>query len=343
MDTQWTIKTNGDPLGAVRGFMTSVWSQANLDGMLVLSNGAEHAVSQPRLIDEPAGLEEVNPFKPLMTVNAARLIPEMIQDHPQARLGAMLRPCEMRALVEMVKHDSFSLEGFLTVSVDCLGTYPLDEYKWRAARKDASGGPAAEPLQFARQGGIVAYRYRSACQVCQSPEAQGADLNIHVIGLPVRQHILVSARDEPTAGRLRLDAVADKPASPELVEQHSHVLARLSERHQRTMERVTQSLGEVMPHSVEALIDQLENCGSCQRCMNVCPICSVDYPVRDAQGRYERQSIVRWLVSCAGCGMCEQACTSHLPLSAIFGHIREVLSEELDYMPGRSWEGTLPL
>ena len=36
--------------------------------------------------------------------------------------------------------------------------------------------------------------------------------------------------------------------------------------------------------------------------MNVCPICEVDRPARGADGKYARQDVMRWLVSCASCG-----------------------------------------
>ncbi len=40
----------------------------------------------------------------------------------------------MRALTEMTKHASFNLDNLLTISVDCLGTLPADEYQWRLER-----------------------------------------------------------------------------------------------------------------------------------------------------------------------------------------------------------------
>jgi Fe-S oxidoreductase len=108
------------------------------------------------------------------------------------------------------------------------------------------------------------------------------------------------------------------------------------------MARVSESLGELVPRDFNALLAQFEKCGECQRCMSVCPICSVDFPQREEDGSYPPQAIMRWLVSCAGCGMCEQACAYHLPLSAIFGNIREKLREELGYTAG-DWNSTLPL
>ena len=350
MSIRWIIPTSGDPLGAVQRLIRAIWSQAGLDGILVSTPGSDESTSKPRLIDDPAELGKVNPFKPVMTMNAARLVPEMIDEHPGAPLAALLRPCELRALVEMVKHGSFKIDNLLTVSVDCLGTFPLEEYHWRAARKEskAQGGFGRDALQFARQGGIMAYRYRPACQVCESPGAQNADLNLNVFGLPVRQVILVQARDAAAANRLGLQALegvralGDNRADQQLVQQHERTLAKAIERHRRTMERITQGLGEILPQGVDGLVKQLEDCGSCQACMNVCPICSIHTPKRDEEGHYLRESVIRWLVSCAGCGMCEQACPTHLPLGAIFGYIRNKLDEELNYTPGRSLEEVLP-
>jgi len=342
MDTLWTLETHGDPLGAVRDLMQAVWVQSGLDGMLVPLNGNGQASTKPHLLENPAQLEEVNPFKPLMMENASRQVPRLRAERPDARLGALLRPCEMRALIEMVKHDSFDLEGFLTVSVDCLGTFPADEYEWRAARKESSDSLTQETIQFVKQGGILAYRYRSACQMCVSPEARSADLNINILGLPARQHILVRARNEATAERLKLDAVTDGVADPHSVTQHERVLARITERLNRTMERVTQGLGELLPQNIDAIVEQLEGCGACQGCMQACPICAVDFPNRDESGHYLAADVRRWLVSCAGCGMCEQACPTHLPLSTIFRSIREKLSAELGYVPGLSLDEPLP-
>lgn len=342
MTTKWMVKTHGDPLGAVQELIQDIWTLAKLDGVLLPANDSEDILAHPRLANDPASLKYTNPFKPLMTMNAAGLIPKMVKENPQASLGALLRPCEMRTLIEMGKHNGFKLDRFVTICVDCLGTVPVDEYQWRAARKGAVGKLADDTLQFARQGGIADYRYRSACQTCASPEASGADININILGLPVRQSLLVNTPEGQNAARFQLDRITDGPATPDLVEQHTYVVERMVARHQNTMERVSQHLGELLPQDIGALIDKLENCGQCQVCMNVCPICSVDFPRRDAENHYQRQDITRWLVSCSGCGICEQSCSSHLPLSIIFGHIRSLLAEEYAYIPGRSIDEPLP-
>lgn len=355
MNSQWTLETHGDPLGEVRDFISKIWSETDLDGMLVTMNGGDVAKATPRYINDVGSISKINPFKPLMEINAARFVPGILAKNPKSRVGALLRPCEMRALIEMTKHAPIKIDNLLTISVDCLGTLPADEYQWRLDRASKNfpteGAKSAgihdklarEALRFARQGGIIPYRYRSACQVCSSPAANQADININVLGLPVRQRIMVSVSKSSIAEALHIDTLVAGKADQGLSLQHESVIVRMCERHQRTMERVILGLGNTIPADVDAVIHQLESCGECQKCLDVCPICSVDRPARSADGHYDRMGVMRWLVSCAGCGMCEQACLNHLPTSAIFTHIRHSLDEQWNYVPGRSVDEPLPV
>jgi formate dehydrogenase subunit beta len=354
MGKYWSLDTHGDPLGKVREFVRRIWLDLNLDGMLVTVSSDEYHAT-PRFVTDVSMVEQINPFKPLMEINAARLVPRLLQEHPNSKVGAVLRPCEMRAMIEMAKHAPFNTDNLLTICVDCLGTLPADEYQWRLDRMERntpneetntpepSDELAREALSFARQGGIVPYRYRSACQVCTTPAATLAQINIHVLGLPVRQQVLVTVGDLSEDTLLPIQKLNDGKPEDDLVFQHERLLAKMNERHLRTMDRLNQALGGLLPVDVDAVIRVLESCGDCQNCMNVCPICSVGKPQRTFDGHYERKSVVRWLISCAGCGMCEQACPNHMPVSTLFAHIRRQLAEEWDYVPGRAIGEHLPV
>ncbi len=343
MNEQFLLETQGNPLGRLQNFMQAIWQEAPLEGMLVPMNGNGGGSMAPALIKDKEDLGQVNPFRPLMTENAARRLPALLKENPDQQLGALLRPCEVRALIEMVKHNGFRPDHLLMLSVDCLATYDVEDYGWRAERKRQGGKLSDEALQFARQGGISPYRYRSACQVCYSPEARGADVNIRVLGLPVRRVMLVQARDEQTADRLRLGRLTDGPASLDFIAQHNRLVEKLEAHRQQTRQRLCDELGSLLPRDAAALVEQFEACADCQRCMEVCPICAVDFPQRDASSHYEEGDICRWLVSCAGCGMCEQACPRNQPLGLIFGRIREQLLAETAYVPGRDYLEPLPI
>ena len=350
MDGQWTLETHGDPLGRVRNLIKVIWLKSDLHGMLVTLDEGNGAHAVPRYITDVAVIDTINPFRPVMEVNAARRIPGILAEHPRVRVGALLRPCEQRALTEMAKHISIDLDRLLTISVDCLGTLPADEYQWRRERiqkglpqAETTDDLAQEALKFARQGGIIPYRFRPACQVCASPAATDADINLYVLGLPVREEILVSIREPRVAGELGLDSYANGKAEDTAIFQRERILAKMGERHARHMQMVSQSLGSLLSVDVDGLILRLEACGDCQACLDACPICSVDRPARDADGHYDRQAVMRWLVSCAGCGMCEQACPEHLPTAAIFTHLRQQLDEQWSYTPGHSVDEPLPI
>ena len=315
----YQLKTRGDPLETVSRFIARIWEAAGLDAMVLPpTDGAHEAV-----VERPDDIGRLNPFQPLMLTNTAGLLPELLEQRPDDRIGILLRPCEMRALQELSARGTLRSERLLTICVDCLGTFPRDEYDWRLKRKGAGQGLAREALQFAPQGGIAAYRYRAACQVCRSPGAEGADINIGVFGLPVRQSVLVQTRN----GHVDMAALTDGTAAPGLVARREQVLSKLNERHGRTRERVLTGLADVLPADVGALVDQFEACGDCQSCMQACPLCTTGFPQHGADGRYQTQAVMDWLVSCAGCGMCEQACPDHRPLALIFSHVRRQLEE----------------
>lgn len=343
MIAHWKVNTFGDPLCSVQTILEHIWRQAGLQGMLIPSSNGGLGMTKPRLIQDPAELAHLNPFRPVMTLNAARLIPALLDEHPGEKLGILLRPCELRALIEMVKHRPLALDRLLTISVDCLGTFPPDDYLWRVERKGSADLLTDESLRFARQGGILAYRYRAACQFCASPFTAGAQVNIGVLGLPVRQYLVITTRDDHIAEQIRVQAIPATRAEQKVVDQRERLLARLDEQHSRTRERVLVGLADYLPVDVDSLIQQFNQCGSCNACMLVCPICAVDFPRAGEDQKYLRQDVMRWLVSCAGCGMCELACPEHRPLTVIFTHLREQLTGALDYTPGISIDQGLPI
>jgi len=93
------LKTKGDPLGTVHRFVRDVWQAAGLEALIVPPN----AKGQIHILTDPAGLGDVNPFQPLMLMNMAKVIPDVLKEHKDGRAGVLLRPCEMRALTEITE------------------------------------------------------------------------------------------------------------------------------------------------------------------------------------------------------------------------------------------------
>jgi len=115
-----------------------------------------------------------------------------------------------------------------------------------------------------------------------------------------------------------------------MMEQRGQIIAKLLQRSSNTRQRLADSLEGILPRDVDGLVKQFETCGECRECFESCLFCAADYPSRDAFGIYSREQVKEWMISCAGCGMCEQACPNHLPLVTIFNQIREQLIEPLE-------------
>ncbi len=208
--------------------------------------------------------------------------------------------------------------NLLSIGVDCLCTFPPEEYQRRARELGGPDELTHEALLFARQGGIAPYRYRSACQMCAQPIPEGADVTIGVLGLSAGQAVLVSAHDARTAERLHLSAITDGEAPPAMVARREQLRATLAERHERVRERTIRALANV-PLTMEALVAHLRQCAPCDACLQACPV----YANQLADPRLTVRS---WLEACSGCGMCEQACPRGMPLAAIISHIHGQLS-----------------
>jgi hypothetical protein len=47
----------------------------------------------------------------------------------------------------MRKHKPLPTDKLLTICVDCLGTYPIEEFQWRSSRKGSAEGLSWEALK----------------------------------------------------------------------------------------------------------------------------------------------------------------------------------------------------
>lgn len=319
MNAYLKLNTHGDPLTIISKFIQALWLTEKLDLMIVAPDGHGH------IMESPEEVSRANPFHPLMEVNLAGLVAKTVEQQAGKRIGILLRACELRALQALAARGSFNADNILTICVDCLGTYPLEEVKWREERLALTKNISDETLRFAPQGGIAAYRYRPACQVCINPGATAGMVNVGVIGLPVRQEVLVYVKAE----LLDLMGITDGQADANLILKREKMLERINERHQRTRENMIDDLESNLPGNIDMLLDHLQACGGCHLCMDVCPMCSIDYPRMAEGGRLVKEDVINWLVSCAGCGMCEQTCPKDLPLMAIFNRIRNQLTKDL--------------
>ena len=323
MKTSWILETDGNPLGTVRQFLLELWPYASLSGMLIPVYQANGTQVKSAFVDDPGQLGQSDPFAPVISGNSAKLAPAAAVGHPKGMLGAVFRSCEARAFDWMAEQKKLDPSRWLVIGVDCLASFPGAEFEWRVSKAGSVERLTREALRFARLGGIAPYRYRHACQMCATPASDGADLRIELLGLPVKQVVLITTKNQDIAKKLRLQELTDGMAPATLVARREATLTVLAGRRRRALDRMVQALAADAPTEADAFLEHLANCVPCSECLQACPVYMCDFFPGDTDAE-SMQAARQWLKACVSCGMCEDVCPRHLPLMAIINRINMV-------------------
>ena len=187
--------TNGDVLAAVRSFLKSMLETRLVEALYVPMQVPGGSVA-PALVTDPARLDQANPLAPVMGINGARAVSAITGKKSPARIGVVLRSCEIRALYELVKLQQASLDDVTVISLDCPGTFELGDV---AHHRDTIQLKLGEYLSAAQEGRAPSFdglELRQACQMCDKPLPDHADIALHLFGVDVSMGIPVVMGDE---------------------------------------------------------------------------------------------------------------------------------------------------
>ena len=85
-------------------------------------------VVMPTLVTDPEHLDGTDPLAPAFPMNSAKIVSRLTRKSMGGKLVAVLRPCEIRAFVELVKLKQGRMEEVVLVGIDCLGSYRNADY-----------------------------------------------------------------------------------------------------------------------------------------------------------------------------------------------------------------------
>jgi len=358
-----------DVKGSINGFLRDILEKGLVHALLVPQEVPSGDNVVQTLVRDPETLNRANPLSPVMGVHSSRIISRMTKREPNSqKVAVVLKPCEWRALVELVKLKQASLENLVIIGMDCPGTFPIKHYK-KMIEEGAS--PSWELLKILEWKEGEDSALRPACQVCEHFTPQGTDITIGLFGMDLGNEILIAANTEEgerILSGLKLESHKEgtdksyegKNKREDAIEK---IGARRIKKRDEWFEEVQKEIG-----SPDRLLAFFSTCIKCHNCMGACPICYCrECFFESPTFEFEADRYLKWaekkgaikmptdtllfhltrmnhmLLSCVGCGVCEEACPNDIPIFKVFRMFGHTVQQIFKYVPGKDLEEELPL
>lgn len=353
-----------NPLNSLQGFFKTLLQEGEINGLLVPQHLPMRDVVMPTLVTDPEKINGVDPLAPVFPFNAAKMASRLTKKPTGERLAAVLRPCEIRAFIELVKLKQGSMDEVVLVGIDCLGAYNNIDY----SRFAAEGGTESS-VRFCRNAlagkgtAVEDFDVTSACKACEHPIPENADVLIGLVGVDTNDHLLVKANTEK--GEALLEKVK-LPAAKEPDGRKGAIDSLIAER-VAYRDQMFADTSEAT-NSIEKLTTYLANCVNCYNCRVACPVCYCKECVFVTDVfEHESSQYFRWAkrkgiikmptdtvffhitrldhmsLACIGCGQCSNACPNNIPVMELFRTASNHTQKAFDYEPGRSVEDEPPM
>jgi formate dehydrogenase subunit beta len=354
-----------NPVAAVKSLLNKVIDAESVGGVLVQSHLPAKGPPMPTLITDSDKLDRADPFAPAFPINAAKMAARLTHGRSGQTVAAVLRPCEIRAFIELVKLNQGSREDILIIGFDCLGAFDNRTYRQFLAEDD----PEQSTLGFlGKVGGNKeapkGFELAGACVVCEYPEPKGADIIIGLAGIDLHKELPIIAATP--AGEALLNSLG-LSAMPEGEGERREALDAIVEKRTAARDEMFEETACSIA-SMEGLADYLSGCVNCYNCRVACPVCYCkecvfvtdvfDHKPWQYMGWAKRRGslkmptdtlfyhltrLAHMSTSCIGCGQCSNACPNDVPVMELFKTVAAKIQAGFEYSPGRSLEEPPPL
>lgn len=355
---------NKNPVTALQGFLKKLLQDKDIKALLVARRLPIKNAVMPALITDPEKINEADPLAPAFPLNAAKMAAKISRRPLDGKVAVVLRPCEIRAFIELVKLKQGSMDEVILVGVDCFGAYGNIDYP-RFAGEDGVGSTLKfyENAMSGKGTAFEDFDLSPACRACEWPVPENADILVGLLGLDADDHLFVKANTSD--GEALLDKM-DLPKAKEPERRNEAIEALIADRiayRDQMFEETGQATSDL-----NKLTGYLANCVNCYNCRVACPVCYCKECVFVTDVfDHESSQYLRWAerkgmlkmptdtaffhltrlahisLSCIGCGQCSNACPNNIPVMEIFRTIAAGTQKAFGYEAGRSPEDEPPL
>jgi formate dehydrogenase (coenzyme F420) beta subunit len=341
------------------GFFKGMLENDAVDAVLVPMAQTKKGV-RLTLVTSAANTAQADPFAPVAAVSGAKIASSLTSRPSGRQVAIVLRPCEIRAVVELAKLKQVNLDDVLLIGMDCLGRYENTDF----AKFQEQGGTSESFLEKALTGktSMPDFDIIGACKICEFPAADNVDMRLCAIGAG-NGDVFIEAITEKGEKALQNSGLkpGETPAG-----RNEAVKKLVAVRTEARDKKFAEFRADA--NSFEALADKLSACVNCYNCRVACPVCYCKECVfitdtfrhtgeqfmmwADQSGMlkmpndtlfYHLTRMTHMSLFCVGCGQCTSACPNGIDLMPLFRTCADKTQARFNYQAGRSVDEEQPM
>lgn len=353
MDQALIIKKNSE--SGLIDFLTFLLKNDKVSGVFTLRKTKKPGDIEYAFITDPKLLQDAVPLHPFLPVNAGKVLSE-IGDLEKPAV-AIIKPCELRSFIELVKRSQGKLENFLLVSYTCGGAFTF-----KTAIDDKKSPKLLPDYWKAVATGKDFDDIREMCKACDFFIPLNADITVSLWGTNTDTCRMFLHTEK---AKSMAEGFNDGQVKEEELDRST--LDKTVKKRKEFKEKLFNQIN-IQDTGLDGLIDVFGKCIGCHACSRVCPICycvlcdfesaTYDYDSDVMTSELTRKGGLRlppdtvlyqigrlshMSFSCIGCGQCTEVCPVDIPVSVIFRKNGEKVAEIFDYIPGRDVEEQVPV
>ncbi len=307
------------------------------------------------LMDDISIIDQSNPIPPVMPVQGAKALKSLTRKgNGILNIATIMRPCEIRATIELTKLNQVNLDKITLISYDCPGAVPMSGYNNLPDQMEDIFQTALSEKNFESD------KMKDVCEMCVDFSNVASDLHFGFAGTDDIYLIPNSEKGQSALDKLDL-------STTENLTEWNNTITKIKEIKSQNKARIYE---EVQPtvEGLDALLKTYEKCIGCHNCQSACPICycrqcyfdsatskqTADYLQAKAEQRggiaFPRDKVMfqvgrmsHMSLSCVSCGQCMDACPVDIPVGKIFSFVGSQTQDTFEYNAGDSASEAIPL
>ena len=279
-----------------------------------------------------------------------------------------MKACEIRAIVELTKFLQVKLDNLYLIGIDCPGTFEVPDYA-KMVQEGKGGEKLTKGIAAGHGKGGVLLRLRD---MLSEPPARCVNiLSLRqtscskLFGYQADQEIGIEIGEklEKEIEEKGILSFSERRS----LQRRTEVVGKVIAERTKKRDAIFQEF-KGMVKDLRSFLDRFSTCVRCHNCMVACPICYCKECVfKTAVFEHEGDQFLRWadrkggirmptdtlifhlirmshmVTSCIGCGLCDSACPSRLPVASLFRSVGDKIQKMFQYVPGRDVKEVPPV